>query len=197
MDPNGVKVIQLRTVSTGAQPPRLLDRVRATLRSKHYSPRTEEAYVGWIRRFIRFHGIRHPRDMGEADVNAFLTHLAVRGKVSASTQGQALAALLFLYQDVLGRSLAELGGVVRARRPLRLPVVLTKDEVRDVLSRLEGQPRLVAALLYGTRMRLLECLRLRVQDLDFGLNQILVRDGRGQKDRRTTLRAAGNTFAPA
>ena len=173
-----------------AQPPRLLDRVRTTLRARHYSPRTEDAYVGWIKRFIRFNHLRHPKDLGEAEINTFLSQLAVRGKVSASTQGQALAALLFLYHEVLARPLADLEGVVRARRPIRLPVVLTRDEVREVLSHLEGPPRLVAELLYGTGMRLLECLRVRVQDLDFGLNQVLVRDGKGGKDRRTMLPSA-------
>jgi integron integrase len=190
MDPGGVKLVHLQPPTNETRPARLLDRVRAGLRSKHYSPRTEDAYVAWIRRFIRFHGLRHPRDLGEAEINSFLSHLAVGGRVSASTQGQALAALLFLYRDVLGRSLAQLGGVVRARRPLRLPIVLTRDEVRAVLERLEGPARLVAALLYGTGVRLLECLRLRVQDVDFGLNQILVRDGKGAKDRRTMLPAA-------
>jgi integron integrase len=190
MNPGCVKFVHVQPVVNDPQPARLLDRVRAGLRSKHYSPRTEDAYVAWIRRFIRFHGLRHPRDLGEAEINAFLSHLAVAGRVSASTQGQALAALLFLYRDVLGRPLARLEGVVRARRPLRLPIVLTREEVRAVLERLEGPPRLVAALLYGTGMRLLECLRLRVQDIDFGLNQILVRDGKGQKDRRTMFPAA-------
>jgi integron integrase len=187
MNPSGVKVIQLQTALNVSHPPRLLDRVRAALRARHYSPRTEDAYVAWVRRFILFNGKKHPKDMGEVEINSFLSDLAVRGKVSASTQGQALAALLFLYQVVLGRSVGDLEGVVRARRPLRLPVVLTRDEVRDLLSRLEGPPRLVAELLYGTGMRLLECLRLRVQDLDFGLNQVLVRDGKGGKDRRTML----------
>ncbi len=190
MEPGGVKLVRLQPVTPGTDPPRLLDRVRTALRSKHYSPRTEDAYVGWIRRFIRFHDLRHPIELGEAEINAYLSDLAVRGRVSASTQSQALAALLFLYRDVLGRSLEQLGGVVRARRPLRLPIVLTRDEVRAVLERLEGPPRLVAALLYGTGMRLIECLRLRVQDVDFGLNQILVRDGKGAKDRRTMLPAS-------
>jgi integron integrase len=188
--PISVKVVRLVNPEIERQPPRLLDRVRAALRTRHYSPRTEDAYVAWIRRFILFNGKKHPKDMGDVEINSFLSHLAVRGKVSSSTRGQALAALLFLYREVLGRSVADLEGVVRARQALRLPVVLSRDEVRDVLSRLEGPPRLVAELLYGTGVRLLECLRLRVQDLDFGLNQVLVRDGKGRKDRRTMLPAA-------
>ena len=171
-------------------PPRLLDRLRAAVRARHYSLRTEEAYVAWVRRYVVFHGKRHPDELGEAEINAFLTDLAVRRKVSASTQNQALSALLFLYRDVLGKSVESLGDVVRARRPARLPVVLTAAEVKAVLARLEGDARLVATLLYGSGMRLMEALRLRVKDLDFALNQILVRDGKGQKDRRTMLPAS-------
>jgi len=167
--------------------------MRAALRTRHYSYRTEEAYVAWVKRFVRFHGMRHPRELGEPDVNAFLTHLAVADRVAASTQGQALAALLFLYQDVLRRPLARPDGVVRARPAHRLPVVLTRDEVRRVLNEVEGPPRLVTALLYGAGLRLLEALRLRVQDVDDGLSQILVRDGKGQKDRRTMLPAGIKT----
>lgn len=170
--------------------PRLLDRVRAAIRTRHYSIRTEEAYVGWIRRFVLFHGKRHPDEMGEAEINAFVSALATRGRVASSTQTQALSALLFLYREVLGRPVESLGDVVRAKRPERLPVVLTREEVRAVLARLDGSPRLVATLLYGTGMRLMECLRLRVKDVDFGLNQILVRDGKGMKDRLTMLPAA-------
>ncbi len=170
--------------------PRLLDRLRAALRARHYSLRTEEAYVAWVRRYVLFHGKRHPDEMGEAEINAFLTDLAVKKKVAASTQNQALSALLFLYRDVLGKPLESLGDVVRARRPARLPVVLTPAEVKAVLSRLDGAPRLVATLLYGSGLRLMEALRLRVKDLDFALNQILVRDGKGQKDRRTMLPAS-------
>jgi integron integrase len=170
--------------------PRLLDRVRAALRARHYSLRTEHAYVAWIRRFIFFHGKRHPDEMGEAEINSFLTHLAVARKVSASTQNQALSSLLFLYKQVLGRTIEGLGEVVRARRPERLPVVLTPGEVKSVLQHLDGTPRLVATLLYGTGLRLMECLRLRVKDIDFALNQILVRDGKGQKDRLTMLPGA-------
>jgi integron integrase len=167
--------------------PRLLDRLRAALRARHYSLRTEEAYVAWVRRYVLFHGKRHPDEMGEAEINAFLTNLAVEKKVAASTQNQALSALLFLYRDVLGKSVDSLGDVVRARRPARLPVVLTSAEVKAVLSRLDGTPRLVATLLYGSGLRLMEALRLRVKDVDFALNQILIRDGKGQKDRVTML----------
>jgi len=168
----------------------LLDVVREALRTRHYSLRTEEAYVGWIKRYVRFHGLRHPAEMGEAQVNAFLTHLAVAGSVSASTQSQALSALLFLYEAVLQRPLGRIEPLTRAKAVRRLPVVLTRDEVRAVLGHLEGTSRLVATLLYGTGMRLLEALRLRVQDLDLALNQILVRDGKGAKDRRTMLPAS-------
>ena len=188
--PISVKVVKLLQTATNPQPPRLLDRVRAALRARHYSYRTEQAYVGWIRRFILFHGKRHPKDMGDVEINTFLSHLATEGHVAASTQNQALAALLFLYQDVLRMRVPWLECLVRARKPERLPVVLSRDEVRAVLARLDGTPRLVAELLYGTGMRLLEGLRVRVQDLDFGLNQILVRDGKGGKDRRTMLPAA-------
>ena len=169
---------------------RLLDRVRAAVRTRHYSIRTEEAYAGWIRRFILFHGKRHPDDMGEAEINAFVSDLATRGRVASSTQTQALSALLFLYREVLGRPVESLGDVVRAKRPERLPVVLTQGEVKTVLAKLDGSSRLVATLLYGTGMRLMECLRLRVKDVDFALNQILVRDGKGMKDRLTMLPAA-------
>jgi integron integrase len=170
--------------------PRLLDRVRAALRMRHYSLRTEQAYVAWTRRFIVFHRKRHPEEMGEVEINAFLSSLAVAGKVSASTQNQALSALLFLYRDVLKKPFPEMPTLVRARRPARLPVVLTRDEVRRVLAQLVGDARLVATLLYGSGLRLLEALRLRVKDLDLARNEILVRDGKGQKDRVTMLPAA-------
>ncbi len=172
------------------KPMKLLDRVRAALRTRHYSLRTEEAYVGWIRRFVVFHGKRHPDEMGEPEINAFLSSLATDGRVAASTQNQALSALLFLYRHVLERPVESLGDVVRAKRPERLPVVLTRDEVKAVLARLDGAPLLVATLLYGTGLRLMECLRLRVKDVDFALNQILVRDGKGMKDRLTMLPVA-------
>ena len=169
------------------QQPKLLDQVRIALRSRHYSPRTETAYINWIRRFILFHDKRHPAEMAEAEVNKFLTHLAVNEKVSASTQNQALSALLFLYRYVLDRQFGQLGDVVRARQSRRLPVVLTLDEVRAVLSVLKGEQRLIAVLLYGTGMRLMECLRLRVKDIDFGTGEIIIRKGKGDKDRRTML----------
>ncbi|HTS55805.1 MAG TPA: integron integrase [Burkholderiales bacterium] len=172
----------------GAPPtPRLLDQVRARLRVKHYSIRTEEAYVDWIRRFILFHGKRHPRELGATEVEAFLTHLAVAGRVAASTQAQAKSALLFLYREVLGVELPWLDGIVAARVPQRLPVVLTAAEVSALLSRMRGTPALVARLLYGSGLRLLEALRLRVKDVDFARREILVRDGKGAKDRVTML----------
>jgi integron integrase len=167
--------------------PRLLDRVRQALRARHLSRRTEEAYVGWIRRFIFFHGKRHPAGMGAPEVTKFLTSLAVDGQVAASTQNQALSALLFLYKEVLEIDLPWLDGIVRAKRPERLPVVLTREEVRALLQGLDGVPRLMAALLYGAGLRVLECCRLRVQDIDFAGNQIVVRGGKGDKDRVTML----------
>jgi integron integrase len=169
------------------RPPRLLDVVRARLRARHYSRRTEEAYIGWIRRFVRFHGRRHPRELGSAQVEAFLSHLAVEARVSASTQNQALAALLFLYRRVLEIDLPDVANVVRARQPERLPVVLTREEVRALLEQMEGTYRLIAALLYGSGLRLLEALELRVKDLDFARRQLIVRRGKGQKDRATLL----------
>jgi integron integrase len=167
--------------------PRLLDRVRQALRARHMSRRTEEAYVAWIRRFIFFHDKRHPAEMGAAEVTKFLTSLAVDGQVAASTQNQALSALLFLYKDVLEVDLPWLDGIVRARRPERLPVVLSRDEVRALFQRLDGVSRLMASLLYGAGLRVLECCRLRVQDIDFATNQIVVRGGKGDKDRVTML----------
>ncbi len=167
--------------------PRLLDRVRVCVRARHYSIRTEEAYVGWIRRFILFHGKRHPSEMGEPEINAFLSHLATANKVSASTQTQALSALLFLYRVVLLKPFPSIADLIRAKKPKRLPTVLTREEVRAVLSQLDGVPKLVAAVLYGSGLRLLETLRLRVKDIDTERNQITVRDGKGQKDRLTML----------
>jgi integron integrase len=163
--------------------PRLLDRVREAIRARHYSLRTEEAYVGWIRRYILFHNKRHPLEMAEPEINAFVTHLAVQGPVSASTQTQALSALMFLYRHVLAKPLPDLDTVIRAKRPGRLPSVLTRAEVRRILGRMNGTPRLVSTLLYGTGMRLLECLRLRVKDVEFGNNRIVVRDTKGGEDR--------------
>lgn len=168
---------------------KLLDQVRACIRVKHYSIRTEAQYVQWIKRFIYFHDKRHPRDMGAAEVEAFLTDLAVAGGVSASTQNQALSALLFLYRDVLEIALPWLDNVTRAKPSKRLPVVLTPAEVRAVLDRMEGTYGLMGRLLYGTGMRLMECVRLRVKDMDFGRNEILIRDGKGGKDRVTMLPA--------
>ncbi len=175
------------TVPGQHQPPKLLDRVRIAIRTRHYSLRTEEAYVGWIRRYIFFHNKRHPLEMGEPEINAFLSHLAVKDRVSASTQNQALCALLFLYRQVLEKPFPTLENLVRAKRPARLPTVLTRAEVRSLLHRLTGVERLIATLLYGSGMRLLECLRLRVKDIEFGLNRILVRDAKGQKDRFVQL----------
>jgi integron integrase len=172
--------------------PNLLDQLRHAVRALHYSPNTEEAYVHWAWRYILFHHKRHPAEMGEAEVNAFLTDLAVTQHVAASTQNQALAALLFLYEKVLHRPLDRLEGVVRAKRPHRLPVVLTRDEVRAILGRLSGTYRLIATLLYGCGLRQIECLRLRVKDIDFGKNQITIREGKGQKDRVTMLPGAAN-----
>ena len=172
------------------QPPRLLDRIRLAIRANHYSPRTEEAYIAWIKRFIFFHDKRHPGEMGADEVTRFLSSLALHGHVSASTQNQALSAILFLYQEVLRQDLPWLDGIVRAKRSVRLPVVLTRDEVQAVLSQLRGTSRLIATLLYGAGLRLLECARLRVKDVDFATNQILVRGGKGDKDRVTLLPAS-------
>jgi len=180
----------LRAVSPAGPPPRLLDRVRQALQTRHYSRRTEKTYVAWIRRYILFHRKRHPAEMGAHEVTQFLTSLAVERRVAASTQNQALAALLFLYREVLEQNLPWLDDVVRARRPERLPVVMTRDEVRAVLHHLEGIPRLLALLFYGAGLRLLEGARLRVQDVDFGANLIVVRNGKGAKDRVTMLPGA-------
>lgn len=169
------------------KPPRLLDQLREALRVRHYSLRTEQAYVHWVKRYILFHGKRHPREMGAQEVEAFLSWLAVEGKVSASTQGQALAALLFLYKQVLGVELPWLDEVVRAKRPQRLPTVLTPEEVARVLGNLEGVHELKGSLLYSTGMRLMECLRLRVKDVDLARREIIIRVGKGNKDRRTML----------
>jgi integron integrase len=167
--------------------PKLLDQYRERLRIKHYSLRTEQAYLHWVRRFIYFHSKRHPAGLGGPEVERFLSHLATEGRVSASTQNQALAALLFLYREVLGKELPWLDGVVRAKRPARVPVVLSENEVRALLAQLDGKRWLVAALLYATGMRLLEGLRLRVKDVDFERREITVRDGKGGRDRRTML----------
>ena len=167
---------------------KLLDQVRDALRLKHYAIRTEEAYVDWIRRFILFHDKRHPREMGTPEIRAFLTHLAVERHVAASTQTQAFSALLFLYREVLQQELDPLDlEAIRARKPRRLPTVLTKAEVQAVLRQMSGTQRLVAQLLYGSGLRLLEGLRLRVKDLDFARGEIVVREGKGNQDRVTML----------
>jgi integron integrase len=167
--------------------PRLLDDVRNVLRVKHYSIRTEEAYTQWIKRFIYFHNKKHPADMGEAEISAFLTHLAVKNNVTSSTQNQALSALLFLYKQVLGIELEWLDGVTRAKPPSRLPTVLPREQVMELLNSMAGTNQLVSRLLYGTGMRLMEAIRLRVQDVDFDYRQIIVRQGKGLKDRSTVL----------
>lgn len=167
--------------------PRLLDQVREVIRLRHYSIRTEQAYVQWIRRFIVFHGKKHPRDMGSAEVTAFLSDLAVRRNVSASTQTQALNAILFLYRDVLKVPLPWLTEIEKAKRPQRLPVVFTRQEVKALLARLDGTPWLMASLIYGGGLRLMECLRLRIKDVDFQYGQLVIRDAKGQKDRVTIL----------
>jgi integron integrase len=167
--------------------PRLLDRVRLAIRTRHYSRRTEEAYVFWTRRFLAFHGMRHPDTMGSAEVGSFLSDLATRRRVSASTQNQAFSAIVFLYRRVLGRDLAGLESVPRAKRPERVPVVLSREEVGEILVRLEGSPRLMAALMYGSGLRLLECATLRVKDIDFDRLELTVHGGKGQKDRVTVL----------
>jgi integron integrase len=170
----------------------LLDRVRQEVRLRHYSRRTEQAYVSWIRRFIVFHGRRHPRELAEPEVTAFLSSLAARG-VSASTQNQALSAVQFLYESVMGTELEWMHEIVRAQRPVRLPVVLSRDEVGALLSRLRGPVWLMASLMYGAGLRLLECAELRVKDLNFDRGELTVRDGKGGKDRVTMLPATLKT----
>jgi len=167
--------------------PRLLDQIRDRIRLKHYSYRTEQTYVEWAKRFILFHNKRHPQEMGKTEVEAFLTHLAVTHKVSASTQNQARAAILFLYREVLETELPWLDDVEQAKKPQRLPVVLTVGEVQTLLSRLTGTYELMARLLYGSGMRIMECVRLRVKDVDLERREIVVREGKGAKDRVTML----------
>jgi len=169
-----------------SRPRKLLDQVRDAIRLKHYSYRTEQAYIGWIRRYILFHDKRHPKDMGGVEVEAFLTHLAVEGRVSASTQNQALNALLFLYRNVLNQELGKLDAV-RAKRSKYLPAVLTRDEVRAILQNMSGVPSLVIKVLYGSGLRLNEGLSLRIKDLDFAQRQVVVRDTKGNEDRVTML----------
>ncbi|MDH5830717.1 integron integrase [Luteimonas sp. M1R5S18] len=176
------------SAAQGAQGrPRLLDEVRARLRVKHYSLRTEQAYVYWIRRYIRSCGMRHPRTLDGSAVEAFLTRLASQDNVAASTQNQALSALLFLYREVLAMELPWMKDVVRAKRPPRLPVVLSVGEVDRLLAQLAGRDALMAGLLYGSGLRLMECLRLRIKDVDFARGELTVREGKGSKDRRTVL----------
>jgi integron integrase len=165
----------------------LLERVRNEIRIRHYSLRTEQSYIHWIRRFILFHKKRHPNEMGEPEISAFLTHLAVNRKVAASTQNQALSAILFLYQKVLDRKLEWLDDIVRAKRPSHIPVILTREETKLLLDEIPGINGLIARVLYGTGMRKMECLRLRVQDVDFDYRQIVIRSGKGDKDRVTVL----------
>lgn len=173
--------------ATTANKPKLLEQVRAVIRRKHYSIRTEKVYCDWIKRFILFHKKRHPADMAEAEITAFLTHLAVQGNVAASTQNQALSALLFLYKEVLQRKIGWLDKVERAKKPVRLPVVLTRAEMRTVFFHLHGTMKLMAGLLYGSGLRLMECVRLRVKDVDLGYLTITVRDPKGGRDRITML----------
>lgn len=172
--------------------PRLLDQVRDVIRLKHYSLRTEEAYLRWIKQYILFHHKRHPSELDAQDITAFLSHLAVDRQVAASTQNQAASAILFLYREVLARPIDWVDGIQKAKKPSRLPVVFTREEVRAVLARLDGTKWLMASLLYGSGLRLMECMRLRVKDVDFSYHQITVRDGKGSKDRITLLPLALN-----
>ena len=177
-------------VSNDAPKPKLLERLRTEIRLRHYSPRTGEAYAGWTRRYVLFHGKRHPAEMGEAEIGRFLTHLAEELGVSAATQNQALNALVFLYRQVLRLPVGDLAPFVRAKRPKNLPIVLTKSEVRALLQEMKGVPRIVVVLMYGSGLRLLECLTLRVKDLDFDRMEIRLRRGKGAKDRVTMLPSA-------
>ncbi len=172
------------------QPKKLLDQVRDVCRVKHYSRRTEDAYTDWIKRYILFHKKRHPQDMGVKEIEAFLTHLAVEGNVAASTQNQALSALLFLYREVLRIDLPETINAVRAKKPARLPVVLTPAETHQVIDGLTGTSQLMAKLLYGSGLRLMECIRLRIKDIDFERREIIVRDPKGGHERVTMLAAS-------
>jgi integron integrase len=171
------------------RPKSLIGETRRVIRLRHYSIRTEEAYVQWIRRFIRFSGGRHPREMGQPEIEAFLSHLAVDGNVAAATQNQALNAISFLYKRVLGQEFGDLGAIVRAKKPRTLPVVLTRSEVMALLSRLDGVPRLASGLMYGAGLRLMETVRLRAKDLDLARAELVVRNGKGGRDRITVLPA--------
>ena len=177
---------QKQTIGQG-RPARLFDQVRQVIRRKHYSYRTEQCYLHWMKRYIHFNNKRHPNELAETEIAAFLTHLAVDRKVSASTQNQALSALLFLYKHVLRRDVALIEGVTRAKSPANLPVVLTRDELRALLQRIQGREWLMASLMYGSGLRLRECVSIRVKDVDFGFQQVVVRNGKGGKDRVTPL----------
>jgi integron integrase len=181
--------MKMQIIKTSSEPRRkkLLDQVHDAIQLKHYSPKTGESYANWIRRFILFYDKRHPNDMGAPEIEAFLKHLAVKKQVAASTQNQALSALLFLYREVLRKDIGLVYTNISAQKPEHLPTVLTKDEVRTVLNLMEGTHQLMAQLLYGSGMRLMECVQLRVKDLDFAQRQIVIRDAKGQKDRVTML----------
>lgn len=188
MQPEVLRGKPIRTrPSGGPGRPTLVAVLRTALRTRHYSRRTEDAYVRWVRRFVRYHGRRHPAELGQEEIAQFLSSLAERSRVSAATQNQAASALLFLYRNVLGKDIGRIDGVVRAKAPRRLPVVLTRDEVRRMLGRLEGTSRLVVAILYGSGLRLQECLHLRIKDVDLGAGEIRVRRGKGGHDRITML----------
>lgn len=189
IDNDNSALLVRETSDRSEQSPKLLKLVSLAIRARHYSRRTEDSYQRWIKRYILFHGKRHPREMGEAEVTSFLSYLATERHVSASTQNQALNAILFMYRKVLKRDLDWLDGIVRAKKPRRLPVVLTHDEVQEILRCMRGIPLLMASLLYGAGLRLLECARLRIKDVDFARGEITVRDGKGRKDRVTLLPA--------
>lgn len=183
--PPAIRVVM--PMPTTDNKPKLLTQLSQAMRSRHYSRKTESTYIHWIKRFIFFHHVRHPKDMAEPEINAYLTHLAVKEHVSSSTQNQALCAIIFLYKYVLNRKIGDIGEVIRAKQSRYIPVVMTKDEVKAVVGNLTGDKKLMISLMYGTGLRLMECLRLRVQDIDFGRNEITVRDGKGAKDRITML----------
>ena len=180
-------VTAVRNPKTILHPPKLLDQLRQAIRVRHYSIRTEQSYKDWVLQFIRFHGTRNPAEMGALEINQFLSHLATDRNVAASTQNQALCAIIFLYTRVLGKDVGELGDVIRAKRPARLPVVLTVEETERIISHLNGTHKLMTLLMYGAGMRIMEVIRLRIKDVDFGNNAIIVRDGKGEKDRPVPL----------
>ena len=179
--------VQIMVENATEHKSKFLEMVRGVTRRKHYSMRTEESYVDWIRRFILFHGKRHPSEMGEKEISEYLTHLAVKRKVAASTQNQAMNAIVFLYRDVLKKELGEFPEIEPAKRPKKIPTVLTFEEVRSLMARVDGMKWVMVSLLYGSGLRLMECVRLRVKDVDFGYKEIVVRDGKGAKDRVTPL----------